>query len=1173
MISGLPTSEWEALPLHGPLLLEASAGTGKTYTIALLYLRLLIERTDIDVSQILVVTYTEAATAELRERLRSRLHDALQVLHALASGKPLDEHDALALWLKRFCKDAEHARHLALRIESARLSFDQTAIHTIHGFCLRTLREFAFGAGENSGHGAQLDSNALGHEILMDWWRRQIERPEPWISRVLGTWIKGPELLWKQLRAVLNYPTAVLIATPDIVAATNRFDDCWGKLCCTAAITELSQVLSAEEKVFCLRAEHKRALQSLHRDLLNGQPDSAISGLLDSTQLPGAQKGKPQRQLNAVACYSTISALADADAELTRNARAYLLNDAIDYLRTEIKIRSRRVPGFIFNDLIAGVDEALHARDGDKFATALFERWPCALIDEFQDTDARQFGIFRRIYQNGTRGFLALIGDAKQAIYGFRGGDVRACLQARHLPGVVRYALAVNQRSDAQLVAAVNFLFNSAGANSVFETEMLEFTAARARRSAAESKFPKPFSFIVDAENSSANTSVTAWSKRCLEATADDIAASLNTTRDLKPGQIAVLVRNNKDIATMLRALTRRGIPAAAEVQQSVFDSRAAQALTIVIAALAESENSSRLRGALLGPLFGWPVARLAILESNHAEWSSVLQDFYWARQRWQQSGPAAALMPWLQQASSRLLQTGDGERFLTDARHLLELLQAEYCARPGIAALLAWLQSERELDTESEAGKERQQRLQSDGDRVRVITLHRAKGLEFDQVWLPLLWQPAHKQKAECIAICHQNDALVIDTGSADFANRLEQSQTEQEAEAVRLLYVGLTRARHRCTVFWVEPKDAASPGALQRVLARAAANSGVESATRYSFIESLVAAPESPFQLRRDWPSSCTLHATPSAVSNANSAPPLPVERQLRGVYSFTRLLDVSAYGHGIASAFALPGDEPEIGSIDNENSSAIAHPELLLLSRLAGSGFGSALHECLEVALLAGDNRLEADDIRQVLRKHGIIVNDDALMAALIRLLDRTLHTELQPGLTLYDLPPQQRVSEFGFELPLLKISKLALESLLSTYGFEISLASPETIDGFLTGSADLVFEWQGRFYIADYKSNALGLSCVNYRGEGLTVAIQSRGYALQYLLYTLALHRHLQQRLGASYRYKEHFGGVFYLFVRAIGLEENSGIYFTQPPLDLIEKLDRLFEYGARARSIP
>jgi len=1177
-MNAMAEDHWQQLPLRGPLLIEASAGTGKTYTLALLYLRLLLCRDDLDPAGILVVSFTEAATAELRERLRARLIEVERLLRAIVGQRPPEATDRqLLAWLELLCTTPEQAAELLARVERARLGFDQAAIHTIHGFCARVLSDFAFATGAALERGQALDADALLRELVYDWWRGQLESQDPQRLQVLAG-LGGPAGLWKTLRPAFNLPDSRVLAVPDSAPLCAEYAAAFAALASAGSRAELGAVLNAPERQFSLRVEFRRQLQAIDDWLAAGTADAAPALRNPDTLFDDPQKSrpKPERALGEVPVIARLRDLLTLELRRRDALRAELFAELIVDLRQKLVARCRRVPGHTYGDLIAEVAGALGADCAGTLAARLRARWPVALVDEFQDTDLAQFSIFRRIYDDGRQGLLALIGDAKQAIYAFRGGDVQVCREARQLPDRHTHTLRVNYRSAPRLVAAVNQLFIEAGAKQVFGEPAIDFVAAHSPRAALAADAARPFALVLAEADPEADPPRAGQAReRCIAACADAVAASLNDPAGVRPVQLAVLVNRNQDVAALRRALARRGVPVAAQVQQSVFESRAADSLRILLAALAEPGREDRLRAALLGPWFAWSVDQVAALANTDPGWSALLDQFALARLRWQQHGPAAALLPWLQQASAGLLAAsaaaGDGERFLTDARHLLELLQSEFARRPGIAELLDWLDRGGEDDALARSD-ERLLRLESDGDRVRVLTLHGAKGLEFDRVWLPLLWTPppgSRAVKSPAYAVCHQDGERVIDTGGADFAAHLQAEQADREAEATRLLYVGLTRARAQCTLYYPQRLATQAPSALTRLLLAIAAQRGQGddlTATLYG----LAAPADSPFALSTEWPQTISRRphtADPGGSSQATAA--LPDPRPFETLWSFTRL---HQGGHAQALVGEAIGrdDEGIAVGVEAEPGNGLPDTELGLLADLAGPGFGSALHALFEQALTAESKAATIDniDIRRSLRRFGFDPLAPAALDAIGRLLGRCLATELAPGLCLGALPAVARAAEWTFELPLTAVVKAQLEALLAAHGHVQPLAGGAQLAGALSGSADLLFEWQGRFYIVDYKSNWLGAKAGDYAADGLALAMQEAGYTLQYLLYTVALQRYLRRRIGAAYDYAQHFGGVYYLFVRAFGLAPGLGLHYARPEADLIAAIDQLFDGHGR-----
>ncbi|MGE3105918.1 MAG: UvrD-helicase domain-containing protein, partial [Lysobacterales bacterium] len=540
-MNAIADNNWQQLPLSGPLLIEASAGTGKTYTLALLYLRLLLGREDLDPAGILVVSFTEAATAELRERLRARLIETERLLRALAgSGRPDSADAALLVWLRQLCTTPAQAAVLLARVERARLGFDQAAIHTIHGFCARVLSDFAFATGGALDRGQALDADALLRELVYDLWRDLLASEDALRWQLLAGF-GGPLALWKALRPAFNLPDARVLAVADSAPLCAEYAAAFAALTSAGSRAELGAVLKAPERQFCLRAEFRRQLQSIDDWLAAGNADVALALRQPETLFDDPQKSrpKPERALGDVPVIARLRDLLRLELKRREVLRAELFARLIVDLRQKLVARCRRVPGHTYADLIAEVAGALAADRAGTLAARLRARWPVALVDEFQDTDLAQFGIFRRIYDDGRHGLLALIGDAKQAIYAFRGGDVQVCREARQLPDRHTHTLRVNYRSAPRLVAAINQLFIEAGAGQAFGDPAIGFVAAHSPRAVLATDPERPFVFVrAEADPDADPPRIEQARARCIAACADAIAASLAGPDAGRPGQL-----------------------------------------------------------------------------------------------------------------------------------------------------------------------------------------------------------------------------------------------------------------------------------------------------------------------------------------------------------------------------------------------------------------------------------------------------------------------------------------------------------------------------------------------------------------------------------------------------------------------------------------------------------
>lgn len=829
--------------LAGVNQIEASAGTGKTWNICALYVRLLLER-DLNADQILVVTFTKAATAELHERIRTRLAELARAIEIDDDGGDPFVAQLLATTLGPGGLDRELA---GKRIRRALSTFDQAAIHTIHAFCQRALQEAPFAAAMPFAFEMEADDASLRFELAAGFWRERVE-PVAAAYPAFAAWLVArgatPLALDAQLARRLKKPLAQLrwgaagASAPALEPegddeARTHFDAAcalWREE--REAIARLLDSAQAGLKQTSHKSEAVRAaLDAWSRYFAEGDchappPREALK--LTATALAKATKVKfapPEHPFFALA--DTL-AKASETAEATHRARwlgllALWLEQAPDALAA--MKRTRRLASF--DDLLANLYGAL--TDHPWLADTLRARYPAALIDEFQDTDPLQFAIFQRIFagagRDGQIGPLFLVGDPKQAIYSFRAADLHTYLAARYA-ATARYTLAVNQRSTGPLVEACNRIF-SANAHA-FVLDGLDYTPVRA---AGRARAP----FVDRDDPAGADGALRVWmlpsgeavllkrdaQRQAAEACAAEIVRLLRGAREgavklgdaaLAPADIAVLVRTHKQGSLMKRVLAAWGVGSVELAQSSVFATLDAEQLERVMAAVEAPGDLRRLRAALAADWFGLDahaLARLAQLadapaQAHADEATAWVERFSRYRSLWLDRGFAAMWRAMMRELAigERLIAGRDGERRLTDVNHLAELASARAAMHPGIAPTLRWLAAERGRG----GGEEAQLRLESDRDLVQIVTVHKSKGLEYAVVFCPFLGDGARMIGTGTglpdAREYHDDARAVLHYGcEGSEAERAEREAAREEAaERARLVYVALTRAVHRC-------------------------------------------------------------------------------------------------------------------------------------------------------------------------------------------------------------------------------------------------------------------------------------------------------------------------------------------------------------------------------------
>ncbi|SAK68717.1 exodeoxyribonuclease V, beta subunit [Caballeronia pedi] len=1208
-----------ACTLDGVNQIEASAGTGKTWNICALYVRLLLEKR-LSVEQILVVTFTKAATAELHERIRSRLAG---VAHAIENGDAAGDPFIERLFETTLAGiDADEA---AKRLRIAVATFDQAAIHTIHAFCQRALQEAPFAAAMPFAFDMEADDSALRFELAADFWR---ERVEPVAARTpsFASWLvakgAGPASLDTQLARRLKKPLAALR---------------WGGV----EATEAADVQALFEQACALWNAERDTIVKLLADAqgaLKGNSYSAkiVGEAIDAWTAYFAEGDchapPPERALKltasalakgtklrntppAHAFFDQAEMLAASAAAAEASQRAMWLDvvrEWLDHAPAELAARKRARRVVSFDDLLSNLHHALvrHAW----LAEALRARYPAALIDEFQDTDPLQYAIFNRVF--APHGPLFLVGDPKQAIYSFRAADLHTYLAARH-GASARYTLAVNQRSTPPIIEACNRLFEANPA--AFILDGLDYQPVRAgtrKRGPFIDETPAAaYSDIADfcvwmlphGESALLKTNA---QRDAAEACAAEIARLLRGAqrgevrigaRPLSAGDIAVLVQTHRQGSLVKRVLAAWGIGSVELAQASVFGSLDAEQIERVLAAIDTPGDLRRLRAALATDWFGLDAAALWRLEHADAadphgepiDSTSWVERFSRYRTIWHERGFAVMWRTLARELSiaTRLVARADGERRLTNVNHLAELLQARSAEQPGIAPTLRWLAAQRE---QQGGGEEAQLRLESDRNLVQIVTIHKSKGLEYAVVFCPFLNDGTARDASKTglpDAREYHDDAgvAVLHYGiEADEDEHVSAAiAREQAAERARLVYVALTRAVFRCyVVAGVYLSSRSTKESCRSVLNWLVAGKGRD-------FDAFCKEPPEEADIVAAW------HALAAQADGAIGVAPLPVidmreplvadksgeheiaartnQRILRDRWRMASFSSLIAAGARDEANQAQPAearpDHDELAALNDiarTEAPALASDDILAFPR--GAAAGECLHRMFELADFTASSGWSAA-VERALHEHPTPAPEalaPRLRPMMLRLLADTVATEIAPGMQLQHIAMTRRMNELEFLFPAETLDFTALRRLLAAHGFPDVALESGALRGFIKGFIDMIVEHDGRYWIIDWKSNHLGDAVSDYAAAPLAVAMSEHAYHLQALIYVVALHRYLRARL-AGYAYDTHIGGYLYLFVRGVRPdwrdgESPAGVHRGRPSRELVEALDRLMSGG-------
>ncbi len=1141
-------------------LIEASAGTGKTYTIALLVLRFIVEK-QMQIDQLLIVTFTNAATDELKARIRQRLADARLCLSGAGEGDAV-----VSEWLNSLAMEKADIKQC---IDNALLEIDQAEITTIHGFCQRALNEHALESGQLFDCELSGDISAIQQACADDYWRRWLYQCDSRFAAILMAEFKTPADLLGTVVAVSPhekvYPEAEDLSTlaRQLDQIITELQPLWRKH--GAATLEKIQTGKFKKDIIAFAEQ----AQTKIGDWLNGESDTppecewlTEQGLLNN--LNGNKlRGEEKKQLYLQELDITLCPFFEQLEAIIQRIQLAFRRGLLEALRSEVDTVMRKQNVMSFDDLIGRLAEALNGEKGRFLSEALQQRYQTALIDEFQDTDSNQWAIFSTLFSGGQH-YLYLIGDPKQAIYKFRGADIASYFaaqqQAQH-----HFTLANNWRSHPGLVDGVNQLFKRQQAFYSPELAFYPVNAAMhkddgALWSAQQAVTPLQLIQLDAFSEKTSHWKAKEAKSQITIAVVDQIVKLLNQdyrvqksddSRPVKPQDIAILVRDNESARLYKQALLSVGAPSVINQKQSVFATEQAQQLYQLLQAIVYAGDADLLKQALTVPWFGIDGRQLYGLVRDDSAMAEWMQRFMVYQQRWREKGLLSMMLALFEehQLEKRLAGDMSGERLISNLQQLIELLQQAILEHQlGMNKALDWL-NQAVLNSQTVASDEQQMRLESDAAAVSIITLHSAKGLEYPIVFCPDLWRRSNRLNLEKKLIkCHQQGAMIADLGSEDFEKRRQIALQEELAEDIRLFYVAVTRAKYVCYLYWanVRTQKQANQSAMAYLLQFAEADhkeqvqrltelaSDSDDAIAHHLLDQEIALSETYQQTF----SNRTLTARQK-------------QRKLYSIWQMSSYTALSALSHD---------DAPELPETKADEQPLVVTDEAEETEGLPkGAATGNALHQILEdisfQKLAIGG--LDADYRAKVCTRYGLAVDRPELID---QMLEQSVNTPLaeDSGFALKDLDEKQCLKEMPFYLSMKTVDVSGINSILQDCPAFKPLNAKQ-MSGYLTGFIDLICCYHGRYYVMDYKSNSLQ----NYQAESLTEAMREHNYGLQYWLYTLVLHRHLQNRLP-SYDYQQHFGGVKYLFLRGMEAEQaGSGVYQDKPGLEKLQALADLF----------
>lgn len=1257
-------------PLQGLRLIEASAGTGKTYTIAALYVRLVIGHgrpAPLMPAEILVLTFTRAATRELRDRIRTRLSEAAR---SFITGR--SEHEFIVELLERH-PEPDRRKRIARRLQAAAESMDEAAIHTIHAWCQSILTRHAFDSGSLFDQEVDSRDPELWRTALLDYWRRFIvpRRNDD------GAWLQDfasfpvftkriGEILQPEVGFFCNGEEVELVDSPDGPAS---FIKAWERKReeLLAPVHEQWQqqrnelidlLKEAAASVLDRRSYKEEAMRGWFACLDDAQitPETAVVlAKLSASSL--IKHTKKHKQPPEHSFFATVESVRQKLASVPP-WQAHLWKHAADWVGQRYRDEKRKRNRLDFDDLLTDLDDALRGPGAKRLRRTILESHPVAMLDEFQDTDPVQYRIFETIYGPATdcaENGLFMIGDPKQAIYSFRQADIHIYLRAKREAVEASgppFTLPRNYRSTKAFVAAVNALFESAedqpqGAFAMRENaesdnpvpfepvdargreEIFVQADTAGRRASGPCLLPVQDGLVRQSDQGLPATPIVFWHlsgtdekptfnrvnyesvmgrwtaaaiAELLEQGAAGEAGFLEDDKltAVSPSDIAVLVNDRHEAAAVKSELERRNVAAVyLSESNSIFDQSEATDILLVLRAVAEPDNDRLLRNALGTRTVGLDARELERLTEDELRLETEVERFRGLHSLWRRRGVLAMLRRLIEEydvAARLLTDRREGERRLTNLMHLAELLQVEGRGHEGPQALIRWLSGQ--VATE-ERGQDDEQilRLESDAELVRIVTVFKSKGLEYPLVFVP--FAAANRRQPTQKAWKQYHDPAtgrrVIEFEESEEAKRL--AERERLQEDLRLLYVAVTRARHACwigTAPWVSHPNSKKPdtntalfhllagvlkeketvagvgmsGLVQRLVERI--NTDEQLA---QFVELHGEAPDKRYRAHKD-----------EALAKVPEYPRIAREPWWISSYSALRYGGDESRTGDDPAASAVAANVAEMSEEDEEAAVEPVLPDPL--SRAPDSGSihafprgatpGNFLHLLLEWAGSRDFSRLdsEPDRLRGEVDTRCGRRGWDRWAGTVHAWLTAQLEVPMPMGdarvrLTDLSLARHQYKPELEFWLQASRVPAGHIDGLVQRFimpGKDRPALAPNQLNGMLHGFIDLVFEWHGRWYVADYKSNWLGPDARYYTREAMEGAILSRRYDLQYALYALALHRQLKARLGGAYDPARDFGGAAYIFLRGVEQPDTAGVFFDPLSSELLTELDELFRQG-------
>lgn len=1100
--------------LDGNNTIEASAGTGKTYSLAVLVVRLLLEK-QLPIEEILLVTFTKPAAAELKERTAKFIRLALKEANEKGSSGDKTIEEIVSKPGLEFKKKID-------LLQKALLDLDKATMATIHSFCQQTLIEFAFETGQVFGKELITDNSEIINQAVENFMRREIAKKGNVIQ-------KG--VLIEALKNALN-----------------------GKY----FFTDIPQYIldySFSDLEFQIDELEKKIKNYFHND-----KRSKLRTILKTQKIPGLGETKitktleilesNEKTLNAfieknpkpfVEYFSddlkVVSEMTNLRNSLRKGVIIKIITENIKENKVFINKRLTEKNALTFNDLIEALYEK---RDNKDLKMLMREKYKAVFVDEFQDTDPKQYGIFKSFFQDHEDTVLFFIGDPKQSIYGWRQADVETYKQARDSQNMKKLEMNINYRSSAPFINAANTFFE------LDEQSNLEYIKVNPKDEYQEVGLRVLDEVelaiqLLKKDRSQTPEDFTAAVFRKLFSNETQLVQNKNDNEistSVTPENIAVLVRSAREGIQTKRVLNKLGIPSIIIAEQNVFNTQEAKNLKIILNAVLNI-NQGNVYYALITQLVGKSIENLKSVDED-----AVFPVFYNCKAIWEKDGISKMMETLMQSFSVVSKHENDiikGHQTLANTKQLIDILQNQ-TIQEALTPSEVYAFLSNQIKNPDGNNESYQQTVENDEKAVRIMTIHKSKGLEFDVVVLPYLSLTSVENKKWKFTSFRakskgsdDNKYYFAISGLPKEQNELFVAQTQAENE--RLLYVALTRAKYNAFIF--EGKSNAhllSPyfTAIVNNKSRTISCDTLSEFNQYDSAEKI------------------KLHQSNSLKQATRELGELSIadKNYFKLSYSFL----ASKHQHHSKGQVEIYPEE--------------SYDHFIFKELPKGAHIGNVLHDLFEFCDFTSRNSWSEQIEKALGRYYPSVLQEEKVkeryVQQLLQLMKLVVETPFEikgRTLSLNQVDTQHRVNELEFNFPIPKVfNPSALEDIIDSETDERKISTNNSqVYGMMNGFVDLFFEHNGKYYILDWKSNFLGDQVNNYSKEGLMLGMNESNYHLQYLLYTVAIDKYLNNRLGENYNFDDHFGGVVYVFLRGVRENEKTGFFVQDVKKEELSKL--------------